>query len=369
MATAAKIAAPEVVGHILLVPVADIAIGDRLRAVDEQWAQALGQMMLVDGQKTAIEICRLPGRTGWTLVAGAHRLTGARHVGMAYLKAIEVDNDAMERRLREIIENLHRKGLDPLDRAAFVGDMHELLRLKAGISPDQSAQSIAANARWQKAIKSDADDASAMIADAYGWTDEIAQYLGYSKRTVENDLVLRRRLMPLDLTRLRQANHPILRNGTQLLALAKLDERIRAEVIGLLCAGTVRSVSEAIALLGQKPKKSPSDKALSAFIGSFGRMSLPEKKAALVQLGGLLTPSLVEALAEVIDLPRQATPLAPERQAAINALRTASNLFGQLAEGALPVTDDMIEAAYDECEQALHGCEPAISNDNWEKQA
>lgn len=40
------------------VRVDQIEMGDRLRPVDESWAMALGQIMVRDGQRTPIEVCR-----------------------------------------------------------------------------------------------------------------------------------------------------------------------------------------------------------------------------------------------------------------------------------------------------------------------
>lgn len=354
---------PDVTDHVLLIPVHQIELGERLRPVDRMWAEALGQLMQAEGQLTPIEVCRLPGKANYTVVSGGHRRIGAELAGLAYLKAIVVTSERAERRMREISENLWRKGLDPLDRAAFVGDMHDLLRARAGIEPSQSPQSIAAQARWQKTIKEEADDATAMIADAYSISAQVGERLGLSERTIRNDLTLRRRLSASEIARLREIDHPVLRNAAQLLALAKLEEKERSATIGLLVDGKAQNVGEAVALRSRKPKPKPEDKLLSAFIGAFSRMSLPEKKGALVQLAGILTPVLVEALGEAIDLPGKAPSAGPDLHLAIVALRKSSAVLGYLADGSIAVTDDMIAEAYDACEQAFHGCGPAISND------
>lgn len=424
---------PDVTDHVLLIPVHEIEIGDRLRPVDRVWAEGLGRLMQTEGQLTPIEVCRLPGKSKYTVVSGGHRRVGAEMAGLAYLKAIVVTSERAERRMREISENLLRKGLDPIDRAAFIGEIYDLLRARLGIDPDKDGRAVSIAARWQKAVQSEADDTTAIIADVYGINAQIRERLGLSERTIRNDLALRRRLSETDVAPLREADHPVLRNGAQLLALAKLDEEARGEAVKLLVGGKAKSVAEATALHSKKPKPSPEAKLLSAFIGSFNRMSLTEKKGALIQLGGMLSPALVEALAGAIDLPtRAAAPAQDEkyREALIEAisqvrelvdgliedevicdgpsaivdydrqdrlrdangalqlaamplygnhvplgdpkatqaLRSASQALGRLADGA-GASDEMIEAAYDACEQALHGCGPAIPNDEVEDDA
>lgn len=90
---------------------------DRLRAIDPVWGGAVGKMMKRDGQDTPIKVCRLPGRSRWTLVAGAHRHYGATVEGIEFLKAEVVTSERDERRLHEVRENLFRTDLTPIDRA------------------------------------------------------------------------------------------------------------------------------------------------------------------------------------------------------------------------------------------------------------
>jgi len=281
------------VESIVSIRVTDIELGDRLRPVDPVWSAALGAIMAREGQRTPIEVCRLPGRSHWTLVTGGHRLEGARAEGIEYLKAIIVGSDRADRRMREVSENLWRKALDPMDRAAFIAEIHSLLRAKCGVDIDASAQQIAANARWQKALALDAADASATIADAYGLDAKVGEQLGLSERTVRNDLLLHRRISPSLIEQLRADRHPVANNATQLRALAKIDPREQAEAVEYLTwrthtngVGPVKSVAEAVALVRDKTRlvSSPEDKRLSTFVGTFQRMGLSERHGALQQL-------------------------------------------------------------------------------------
>lgn len=294
-----EVSQPNVVDQVLLIPIADIAQGERLRPVDPVWAAALGQVMQQEGQQTAIEVCRLPSQGGYTLVVGGHRLEGARLTGQAYIRAIVVSNDRDIRRMREVSENVWRQGLGPVDRAAFIAEAVAIHKRRAGVDPTADGRVVGAAARWQNAVKNEAADATVTMTVAYGFTDAVASELGLSASVIERDLMLHRRLAPSLVARLRAARHPVLSNATQLRALAKLDEAAQAQVVKLLTDesaslnyGQPKTVAEAISHpQGPKPageKPAANDKRMSAFIGAFSRMGLAEKKGALTQLAGLL---------------------------------------------------------------------------------
>ena len=99
--------------------------------------------------------------------------------------------------------------------------------------------------------------------------------------------MLHRRLPPSLAERLREAEHPVLWNAGQLKALAKLDDVAQRRAVDALVAGA-KSVAEATRPAGDNRPVDPEAKRLSTFIGTFQRMGLPEKKAALFQLAGML---------------------------------------------------------------------------------
>lgn len=287
---------PLVAGEILLINIDDIDVGERLLPVGTSWAAALGRLMKVDGQRTPIEICKSASRKRWRLVAGAHRLEGARLQGWKQIRAIVVDDGLIERKLREIGENIWRRKLLPLDRAISVGEMYDLLRARAGVSLGKSGRSLAAEARWKMAVEEEAADATAMIANAYGIDDQIGELLGLSARTIRNDLTIRRRLTTADVARLRAADHPVFRSGGQLLALAKLDDTERAGVIDKLIDGAAQTVAEALDLLQPTPKPAPRDKRMAAFTRAFSAMPPTDKRGALDELSSLLSRSMADHL-------------------------------------------------------------------------
>ncbi len=280
--------APVVVGEILAIPVDQIEIGERLRAIDPVWAQALGGVIKAEGQNTPIEVCRLPGSAKYRLVSGGHRLTGARLTGQPTINAVVVDNGALERRVREVSENLWRKGLDPADRAAFVAELYTLQKARSGLAADEDGRKVSAQVRWQKALKAQADHASATVALAYGWADGVADQLGLSRRSIYNDLALHRGLLPDTIGRLR--GHRVVTNAGQLHALARMSPADQREAVSLILAGGARSVSDALAVLAQKPKPTPEAKAWSAFFGGWSRMSAAMRRDALRELEKLGLP-------------------------------------------------------------------------------
>ena len=289
-----KAEGPDVVGEIILLRPDQIDAANRLRPIDPVWAEALAGIMEAEGQRTPIEVCRLPGRTDYTLVVGGHRHAAASIKGM-YLRCEVVTNDAAERRLREVSENLHRRDLAPLDRAAFIAELVAVHKVRAGLSANDDGRKASINARWQKALKDEASDTTATIAIVYGWTDEIAEKVGLAARTVRDDLLLHRRISPSIIDALRRADHPVLNNAAQLRTLAKLEEAGQQHVLGLLLhknglvlGAPFDKVTDALAASSSKPKPTAEDKRLNAFISAFGRMTVAEKKGALAELAHLL---------------------------------------------------------------------------------
>lgn len=289
MATAPLIDAPVepvVAAEIIILDPAEITIGDRLRPIDPIHAEAVGRSMMKDGQIMPIEVCQMPGR-GWHLAGpGGHRLTGAKIVGMDGIEARVVSPSRTSRRRREAVENLFRRDLDPIDRAATIAELVLLKREEAGIA-EAAHRAASVPGRLRREVRAEADQALETISSVYGWSEELGAELGFTGRTIRNDLLIYRALPPSLVTRLREARHPILRNATQLRGLAKLDETGQRRAVEALVAGA-RTLSEASRPAGANRPVDPEAKRLSTFIGTFQRMGLPEKKAALFQLAGML---------------------------------------------------------------------------------
>lgn len=273
----------QVEDSILLIPTRDIQRGERLRDIDPVWAGALGQLMARDGQQTPIEVCRLPGRSDWLLVAGGHRHEGAILEELPFLRAVVVSANRDDRRLREINENLWRKDLEPIDRAAFIAEAVLIQKRRAGIADAHRAASVPTRL---KALDAEAADTLETISNVYGWSEEVGAQLGFTGRTIRNDLYVYRRLAPSIVARLRGGRHPVARNATQLRALAKLEDRVQRDVVNALLGEAgwqpCRTVAEGVKRTQPATARtaaSAESKNWNAAIGALSRMGASERLA------------------------------------------------------------------------------------------
>ncbi|MYE01739.1 MAG: hypothetical protein F4Y03_10760 [Alphaproteobacteria bacterium] len=108
------------------VPLDDIAVEDRLRAVDPAAVEHLAESIDRQGLQSPV-LVRRADEGGYILVAGAHRIAAARLLGWTRIEAFEVkDLPEDELALLEIDENLYRAELDPFDRMRFLGKRKEI---------------------------------------------------------------------------------------------------------------------------------------------------------------------------------------------------------------------------------------------------
>jgi len=273
----------QVVGEIVAIPVMAIAVKDRLRPIDPVWAAALGSMIAVDGQRTPIEVCRLPGDKGYLLVSGGHRLEGAIFAAIPTVNAIIVDNNALERRSREVSENLWRKDLGPLDRAATVAELYAIRKAIDGLAPTQDAHAAVGAFRGPKDLKEDAKQASDTVSLAFGWSEGVAEQVGLSRRTVYRDLALHRRLLP-DVVELIR-DHPVAASQGQLKALTKLTDEEQRAVAKAVVSGEAKTPAAAVkAMRGWKPPEDNQDLYYGRQITLWSRFTAKTKRKVLAEI-------------------------------------------------------------------------------------
>lgn len=272
---------PQIARSLYMVPVSEIDASGGLRPLDTAWVEGLVGLMKRDSQRRPIEIWRKPGG-GYGMIAGRHRLAAAAALGWATIDADILDGAALDRRASEVSENLFKLGLAPLDRAAFVAEQIAVEKALAGLTEDANVKSVLATARWSDRIGAEADDASAKIALAFGFSEQVAEKVGLSRRAIYLDLELHRGIRPDVADAIRTL--PVAANASQLRALARMPEGEQRAVAGLLVEGAAKGVTDAAAVLKQKPVPDAAQKAVSAIRGNWGRLSASALKALLRDL-------------------------------------------------------------------------------------
>lgn len=272
---------PQVARSLYMIPLAEIDAAGGLRPLDAAWVEGLAGLMKRDGQRRPIQIWLKPGG-GYGMIAGRHRLAAAAGLGWATIDADIMDGKALDRRASRVSEKLHRLGLAPLDRAAFVAEQIEIEKALAGVKPDATPQSVAAAARWSQRIKEEAGDASDIMSRAYGWSEAVAAAAGLTRRTIERDLELHLGIRPDVADAIRGL--PVAANAAQLRVLARMPESEQRAVAELLVEGGAKDVREAAAMRKGHPVKSPAQKAVSAITGNWGRLSDRELRALIRDL-------------------------------------------------------------------------------------
>jgi ParB-like chromosome segregation protein Spo0J len=115
-------------GGLISIPLAEIDVGPRLRAIREKEVQRSAESMATIGLKTPITVRRDGVR--WKLVVGVHRLEAARRLEWHEIQAVIMVGSERDARLWEIAENLHRAELTVLERAEHVAEWIKLTEAK-----------------------------------------------------------------------------------------------------------------------------------------------------------------------------------------------------------------------------------------------
>ncbi len=322
MATAAKNVV-ETAGAVLALSPSEILIGERLGAFHPDKAQALGQLMAEDGQIVPI-IVRASGPRAdapWTLIAGHHRLEGARMVGLSVIDAIVVETSADALQI-EAMENAARPSRSPLERASFVRAIADAAeaRLK-GLHGDLTPEQIAVRARWD-AMKAkangverdnDLNDAEAdhtrlILSRVYGWREEVATALGMSLASVKRDIALHRALIaPFpDLWR-GLATHPIVgENASALRDIAAIvDIDSRRALIESLVETPDMTLAQAMDGLGLTTPKAAAATGATKFMNNttsnLARLSAGDQARIAPEIVKTMKPSALLALRAALD--------------------------------------------------------------------
>lgn len=266
------------------IKIADIKVADRLRPVDTDWAAALAGSIAREGLLSPIDVCA-EGK-GYRLVAGAHRVAAMTLLGRDEIEAFVRSHDALGRRAREIAENIMRRELDPLDRAAFVAELYEVELQRAGVSLGEHRSKVGGLANAAR-VKIEAGEAADKLSGALNLQEQVAEKIGFTDRTLRRDLALHRGLKPAAVAQLRGTKTASA--ASQLLALAKLGEKEQLAAVQAIVGGASNAAFAIRAASGGRelPK---GEKKTGAIVSAFGLLDVKWKAEALRRLAKLKLP-------------------------------------------------------------------------------
>lgn len=278
-------------------------------------AAALGALIAKHGQNEPIKVVRnKAGRARpWRLVAGLHRLEGIRQAGVASVYAIEVLGDEAYLDQVQASENMHRRELEPIERAMFVQAVADAARVRVLAEHGVSNQhALAGKARQNKVQYSDAEKAEEMaeaavdnLSIAYGWKAETAAALGLGPKDIQRSMRIYRCIVepfPEHLDALK--DHPVAKVADSLLKIAAIkDVKLRRKVVEVLIAGPA-DLGLAMQMAGVTDAKvapEPYQKFSSQILGGWQRLPTADKRRFIPELVAAIPPGMRTLFREELD--------------------------------------------------------------------
>ncbi len=262
---------------VVSLPLHNVRIGPRLRAVDADYVALLAASMAETGQHTPIHVGPADAEGMHPLIAGAHRCAAAAQAGLTEILALVFEGNALEQRMLEIDENLMRRELCELDRAVFLAErkaLYEALHPETRRGGDRRTDQTEENFR--------------LVPKQESFAAETAKKLGVSDRQIRTYLA-RARIQEAArqaLAGTRWADH-----GATLDAIAKLPPEQQMPVVATLLAlqqgGAAASVATAVATVqGVVPRvaQSDSDAAHARLLGAWRKADAKARASFLAYI-------------------------------------------------------------------------------------
>jgi ParB family transcriptional regulator, chromosome partitioning protein len=262
--------------EILQIDPAHIRVGPRLRAVDPDNVQQLAESIRLRGLDAPIRVTVADEAGFHTLIAGAHRLEAVRSLGLPTIPAIPFEGTQDEADLLEAEENLIRRDLSELDRAAHLAT-HKRLWLK--LYPETQH---GGDRRKKQVAKSGNLDGHPLTQR---YTAAAAAKLGWSERVVFR-AIARYEALPISV-RERIAGTWLADNGSALDALIgsgeeRNDAQRQHQLLDIMLAPKgPRSVAEAARQLDHLPPQDTDEVKRQRFALLWGKMALRLREDAL----------------------------------------------------------------------------------------
>lgn len=247
-------------------PMADITVLKRTRQIDENWAQALAAEFAERDMHNPVKILKVDDKH--FLCQGGHRHRAHQIMGRTEIHAKVYEPTTAypmkELELHEIDENLLRRELSALDRAAAISKRKTLMQELYGETRGGDRKS---------------EKSKRQTLPFWSLSEELASKIGLSERTIRADVELYQKLSPK--TRERVALTWLADNRAQLVQLSKVDHELQKAALDLLLAKEpkVTNVSGALALhLNKVDVKNLDEIAFARFVKLWGGASKKVKR-------------------------------------------------------------------------------------------
>ncbi|WP_269580552.1 ParB N-terminal domain-containing protein [Roseibium sp. Sym1] len=236
---------------------------DRIREVDQDWAECLRDMFKEMGQKTPIDVVENGKR--YTLVAGAHRFTAAKLARWREINARVLEpsseHSADEIRLHEILENLGRKNFNALERCEALSELkrvYEDLHPSARRGGDRKSQRFKNKDENQMAI--------------FAFCKNAAETTGLSERSIRFAVQVFDALSPTTRERLKGTQFAEVQ--ADLRALGRLDPEIQGKVMDLVTGDEpeAATIKDALTLLDGGRPETETDRVFRRTINGFSKL-------------------------------------------------------------------------------------------------
>lgn len=254
---------------LLNIALDSIDIGKRLRPADGETVAALCVDMADRGLRSPIELVRCSEDSArYLLVSGLHRLTAAQELGWESIPAfIREDASEAEIRLDEIMENIARRDLSPLDRAVFANALRQVYQ---EAHPESRHGGVRSGDDFQ-------------VGNIPTWFIAAAERTGWGAETLRKSARIGEHLTDESIVALRST--PLADNQKELMALSKYGPAIQAQLVWQITKpdSPARSVNAALRAVANQPEDSEdrSDKDLKSLTAIWARASAQARRAFL----------------------------------------------------------------------------------------
>jgi len=217
--------------------VRDIVVPHGRRKVNEGRVKELAESIAEIGQLQPIVVVEDPENERAQLVAGAHRLSAFKMLGIDRINTMIVKLSEIDVKLVEIDENLIRSELTAAERAKLTAERRKLYLAKYPETGKGKSKGALGSGKGGKATTK-----SAKLAVLPSFAEDTSKKSGKSKRSVERDSL---RGEKIDSKVLDDISGTELDTGVNLDVLSKLDANQQKELVGFAAKSGVDNLKTA----------------------------------------------------------------------------------------------------------------------------